>query len=56
MSVQSDIKFGPNENTDDTLLVSAAFDIHEGGYMSRDSVLEIGHNGGDIIYHSTISG
>ena len=56
MAVQSDINFGPNENTDDTLLVSAAFDIHEGGYMSRDSVLEIGHNGGDIIYHPTISG
>ena len=56
MAVLSDIKFGDNANTDDTLLVSAAFDIHEGGFMSRDSVLEIGHNGGDIIYHPTISG
>ena len=56
MTVQSDIKFSDNENTDDTLLVSAAFDINEGGFMSRDSVLEIGHNGGDIIYHRTISG
>ena len=56
MGIESDIKFSSNENTDDTLLVSAAFDIHEGGFMSRDSVLEIGHNGGDIIYHPTISG
>jgi len=56
MAIQTDIKFGDNENTDNTLLVSAAFNIHEGGYMSRDSVLEIGHNNGDVVYHPTISG
>jgi hypothetical protein len=49
MAVQSDINFSSNENTDNKLLVSAAFDIHEGGYMSRDTVLEIGHNGGEIF-------
>jgi len=56
MAIQSDIKFSSNENTDDKLLVSAAFNIHEGGYMSRDDVLEIGHNNGEIVYHPTISG
>jgi hypothetical protein len=56
MTIQSDINFGPNKNTDNKLLVSAAFNIHEGGYMSRDSALEIGHNNGEIVYHPTISG
>jgi hypothetical protein len=54
--IQTDIKFGPNENTDNKLLVSAAFNIHEGGYMSRDDILEIGHNDGEIVYHPTSSG
>lgn len=56
MAIQTDIKFGDNENTDNTLLVSAAFNIQEGGYMSRDSVFEIGHNGGEVVYHPTLSG
>ena len=56
MTIQSDINFGPNKNTDNKLLVSAAFNIHESGYMSRDSALEIGHNNGEIVYHPTISG
>ena len=56
MAIQTDIKFDSSENTDNTLLVTAAFNIQEGGYMSRDSVLEIGHNGGEVVYHPTLSG
>lgn len=56
MAIQTDIKFDSSENTDNTLLVTAAFNIQEGGYMSRDSVLEIGHNNGEVVYHPTISG
>jgi len=56
MTIKTDITFGSNENTDNKLLVSSAFDIQEGGYMSRESVLEISHNGGEVVYHPTISG
>lgn len=56
MAIKTDITFDAGENADNKLLVSGAFNIQEGGYMSRDSVLEIGHNNGSIVYHPTISG
>ena len=56
MTIKTDITFGSNENTDNKLLVSSAFDIQEGGYMSRESVLEISHNGGEVVYYPTNSG
>lgn len=56
MPIKSDITFAANENTDNKVFVSFASGIQEGGYMSRDSVLEIPHNGGEVVYHPTFSG
>lgn len=56
MTITSNINFESNINTDDIILVAAAFNIEKGQYMSRDNILEIPHNGTQIIYHPTISG
>lgn len=56
MTVESNITFNEGQNIEDKILVTPAFNIQEGGYMSKTSMLDIAHNKGNIIYHPTISG
>ena len=56
MTVKTNIVFSTNENTDNKLLVSGAFDMREGDFIGRDTMYEMPHNGGEVVYHPTISG
>lgn len=56
MSIDSNITFNQSVNIDNKIMVTPAFNIQEGQYMSRTSMLEIAHNRGNVIHHPTISG
>jgi len=56
MTVESTITFETPENTDNIILVAAAFNIQKGQFMSRDDARDIPHNKTKIINHPTISG
>lgn len=56
MTITSDIDFNSNINTDNAVLVAAAFNIKKGQFIGRDDIREIAHNKSQVIPHPTIPG
>lgn len=49
--IESNMSFEPLVVTDNKLTLAVAKNIPEGGYFSRQTKTEIGHNNGEVVYH-----
>jgi hypothetical protein len=56
MTIDTNIELWSHHNADNKILVSASFGLKENSFMSRDNITEVGHNGGEVVYHPTIEG